>query len=44
MGVVIDRQRIRDAMPIAVGDGDAVTVAQRQRETFDLALSQAPGT
>jgi len=37
-----DRQRIRDAMPIAVGDGDAITVARRQRESFGLALSQAP--
>jgi hypothetical protein len=31
-------------MPIAVCDGDAVTVAQRQRESLGLALSQAPGT
>jgi len=25
-------------MPIAVRDGDAITVAQRQHETFGLAL------
>jgi len=37
-----DRQRVRDAMPIAVCDCDAVTVAQRQRESLGLALSQAP--
>ena len=38
-----DRQRLRDAMPIAVCDADAVSVAdaQWQRETLDLALSQA---
>ncbi|HXM51976.1 MAG TPA: hypothetical protein VN913_01740 [Candidatus Binatus sp.] len=39
-----DRQRFCDAMPIAVCDADAVSVAdaQWQRETLDLALSQAP--
>ena len=31
-----DRQRLRDAMPIAVCDG--VTIAERQRETLGLAL------
>jgi hypothetical protein len=34
-------QRFGDAVPLAVRDGNAVTVAQRQRETLDLALSQA---
>jgi hypothetical protein len=36
-----DRRRFPDTMPIAVRDGDAITVAQRQRETFRLALVPA---
>jgi hypothetical protein len=35
-----DRRRFPDAMPV-VGHGDAITVAQRQRETFRLALAPA---
>ena len=34
-----DRQRFGDAMPITVCDGVAITVAERHRETFDLALA-----
>ena len=33
-----DRQRVCDAMSIAVRDGNAITVAERHREAFDLAL------
>jgi hypothetical protein len=35
------RQRFSDTVPIAVRDGDPFTVAERHRETLDLALSQA---
>ena len=34
-----DRQRLGDTLPVAVRDGDAITLAERQRETVDLALS-----
>jgi len=37
-----DRRRVGDAMPITVCDGVAITVAERQPEALDLALSQAP--
>jgi hypothetical protein len=34
-----DRRRFADAMPIAGSDRDAVTVAERQRESVSLALA-----
>ncbi|HKV30895.1 MAG TPA: hypothetical protein VJT14_07765, partial [Candidatus Dormibacteraeota bacterium] len=33
-----DRQRVTHAMSIAVGDGDAITVTEWERETVGLAL------
>jgi hypothetical protein len=35
-----DRQRLSDSLSIAGRHGDALTVAQRQRETFGLTLSR----
>jgi hypothetical protein len=39
-----ERQRLGDTLSVAIGDGHAITLAdaQWQRETLDLALSQAP--
>jgi hypothetical protein len=34
-----DRQRVGDTVPVAVRDGDAITVAERQRKTLGLALA-----
>ena len=33
-----NRQRLTHAMPIAVGDGDAITITEWERETLGLAL------
>ena len=33
-----DRQRVGDAVPIAIGDGDTITVTEWERETLGLAL------
>ena len=34
-----DRQRLGDTLPVTVCHGDGITVAERHRETFGLALA-----
>jgi len=36
-----DRRRFPDALPIAGRDNDALTIAERQRETFSFAIASS---